>query len=123
MTHVSLVASLLAVSVLGGSTTLPAAAADPVAEKTAPAPTAEGRRTFGPEWDAESVQLVEWVVGRGGVFDARQVARCGGSARPGSLLEHRHIKSLLRNSKSKSNELEAAKSQATTHREIVHEIC
>ena len=47
------------------------------------------------------------------------VTRCGGAARPGSLLEHRHIKSLLRNSKSKSRELDAAK--ALTAKNAVQE--
>ena len=47
------------------------------------------------------------------------VARCGGSARPGSLLEHRHIKSLLRSSKAKSPEVEEAKAKATQQRDRV----
>ena len=49
------------------------------------------------------------------------VTRCGGAARPGSLLEHRHIKSLLRNSKSKSRELDAAKAAAVTAKNAVQE--
>ena len=48
-----------------------------------------------------------------------EVARCGGAARPGSLLEHRHIKALLRNDRRKSPELDAAKKVANTQKEKV----
>ena len=48
-----------------------------------------------------------------------EVARCGGAARPGSLLEHRHIKALLRNDRRKSPELDAAKQVANTQKEKV----
>ena len=48
------------------------------------------------------------------------VARCGGSARPGSLLEHRHIKSLLRNDKTRDLELDEARTKAKDLREQVH---
>ena len=41
-----------------------------------------------------------------------EVACCGGAARPGSLLEHRHIKALLRNDRRKSPDLDAAKKVA-----------
>ena len=44
-------------------------------------------------------------------------ARCGGAARPGSLLEHRHIKALLRNDRRKSPDLDAAKKRADTQKE------
>ena len=49
------------------------------------------------------------------------VARCGGAARPGSLLEHRHIKALLRNSRIRSKELDAAQDKAKKERGRVQE--
>ena len=48
-----------------------------------------------------------------------EVACCGGAARPGSLLEHRHIKALLRNDRRKSPDLDAAKKVANTQKEKV----
>ena len=50
-----------------------------------------------------------------------EVARCGGAARPGSLLEHRHIKTLLRNDRRKSTDYDAAKSNADAHKKKVQE--
>ena len=50
-----------------------------------------------------------------------EVARCGGAARPGSLLEHRHIKTLLRNDRRKSTDYDAAKSNADAHKKKAQE--
>lgn len=50
-----------------------------------------------------------------------EVARCGGAARPGSLLEHRHIKTLLRDDRRKSTDYDAAKSNADAQKKKVQE--